>query len=258
MKRIWLIIVTILCLSSLIGGRLYWNHKVNEVKKASQQGQIDASNIDETGSGQSFSDRIKKLPKALRSAAQNANRENGQVRVALLGTSNEEQLAPLLQQRLDQTFGEAFFKVTAKNLGKTTSLALNRAKIADLVQSADGKPDLVIFTPLVYNDDRQVSTADTRTAALILEKKVNDAYPKASFLVNLPNYSSNKAYMNDRIDELSAFIRKQDLPLLDYLSDWPDGAKRADVVKEDGETMNASGQKIWIDYVSKQWGLNKS
>jgi hypothetical protein len=62
--------------------------------------------------------------------------------------------------------------------------------------------------------------------------------------------------MNDRIDDLKTYVEKQKIDVLNYLSKWPKGAKQADVVGDDGQTMNTAGRKIWIDYISKQWGLD--
>lgn len=260
MKKFWLILVSVLCLASVFGGKLYWNHKLNQVKAASSlQAQEDLSGsntADADVSDNAIAKRIAKLPKTLRQAATEANKKSGQVRIILVGSDSEQLLALLLQKKLDDVYGESFFKVTAQDLGKANSLTLNKAKIKDLMQSVDGSPDLVVYTPLLYNDDRQVSTEDTETVVTLLSEKVKITYPKAAFLVSLPNYSSQKPYMNDRIDDLKTYVEKQKIDVLNYLSKWPKGAKRADVVGDDGQTMNTAGREIWIDYISNQWGLD--
>lgn len=259
LKKIWLIVVILLCFASIVGGKVYWNHKLNQVRVAANlKAQGDLSGINESSdtSQNAIEKKIAKLPITLRNAATDAYKKSGQVQISLIGSDNVQALALLLQNQLDQVYGESFFKITVQDLGKTNSLALNQAKVENLIQNANGKSDAVIFTPLLYNDDRQVRTEDTETVTTLLEEKVRIKYPKAAFFVSLPNYSSNQPYMNDRIDELNAYLKKQKITVLDYLSNWPKGSKRADLVGEDGHTMNNDGRQVWINYISKQWGLN--
>ncbi|WP_353947438.1 hypothetical protein ABNN70_07675 [Sporolactobacillus sp. Y61] len=177
-------------------------------------------------SGKDLKAKIKALPGALEKAANRAQKEESQVRVAMVGADSTQALAPLLQQRLDQTFGELFFKVTPVDLGTSTSLALNEKKLNDLFKNLNGKPDAVIFTPLLYNDDHQVSTSDTETVTGLFEEKIRISYPDVAFYVSLPNYSANADYMNDRIDGLKSYIEDQKIPELDYLSKWAKGDDR--------------------------------
>nr|WP_290443573.1 hypothetical protein [Sporolactobacillus kofuensis] len=251
--------VILLCLLSVIGGKLYWNHRLNQVRASSAiQSQDELSGLNAESSDSSDSlvmKKIKKLPSGLQKAAINAYKKNGQVQISLIGSENTQGLAMLLQQQFDKVYGASFFKVTVQDLSKSNSLALNQAKIQDLMKNVNGQPDAIIFTPLLYNDDRNVSTEDTETVTSLLEEKAKIKYPKAAFFVSLPNYSSNQSYMNRRIDQLKTYIQKQKIDEINYLSKWPKGAKRVDVVGSDGHTMNKSGQKIWIDYVSDKWGL---
>lgn len=255
MKKIWLILVCVLCLVSVVGGKWYWNHKLDRI---TLQAKNDTASIEGLSADQSetlIEKNIAKLPKELRNAAENAYKKNGQVRIVMIGSSNEQALALLLQKQLDDTFGEGFFRVTVQDLGKSNSLVLNQAKLGDLMKNVNGSPDLVIYTPFIYNDDRQVSTDDTETVATLLAEKVKNKYPKAAFLVNPPNYSSKQPYMNDRIDQMKTYIQKQKIAVLNYLSEWPKGSKRANAVGDDGHTMNVTGREIWIDYITKQWQL---
>jgi hypothetical protein len=148
--------------------------------------------------------------------------------------------------------------VTPVDLGKSTSLALNEKKLNEMFKGLNGKPDAVIFTPLLYNDDHQVSTSDTETVTGLFEEKVRISYPDVAFYVSLPNYSADADYMNDRIDGLKSYIEDQKIPELDYLSKWAKGEDREKLVASDGHTMNSQGRQVWLDYISKAWGLEKN
>ncbi|RYL95829.1 hypothetical protein EWI07_01225 [Sporolactobacillus sp. THM7-4] len=261
MRRFWAIFVVILCFLIITGGNFYWNHKVSRaqvtgVQKVSDT-QQDGGFEQSVSSGKSIRDHIARLPKPVQKAANRALRTSGQVQVVMVGSENVQGLAIRLQNQLDKTFGEMFFKVTANDLGKETSLDLNQAKIQDLFQKVNGKPDVIIYTPLLYNDDHRVSTDDTNSVISLFEEKISLKYPDAAFFVSPPDYSSQEDYINQRIDDLIHYTDKQGITELDYLSRWPKGKERIQVVGADGYTMNQAGQKIWTDYISKKWGLAK-
>lgn len=262
MKKIWLIIVLILCIGTLLIGRAYWNHRIDQVARADAQ--LDTGDLTEDGSANADSsdkelkDKIKKLPDALEKAAKKATDDNGQVQIAMVGGGDDVQaLSLLLQHQLDQTYGVSFFKVTALNVGSANSLQFNQSGSNSVFQNMSQKPDAVIFIPLIYNDDHKVSTDDTEAVTGMFEEKVRIKYPDAAFFVSPPNYSSNASYINDRIDGLKTYVEKQKIEWIDYLSKWPQDVNRKGLVGDDGHTMNKDGQKIWLDYISDQWGLNK-
>ncbi|WP_100487157.1 hypothetical protein [Sporolactobacillus pectinivorans] len=263
MKKFWLVVAIIVCITAVLGGKIYWDHKIGQISSSSrlQTGAEsisgNAADFSGVGSDRAFSQQITKLPKSLQKTAALAFKNNGQVQIVMVGSDNVQALALLLQHQLDQTFGSLFFKVTAVDVGQMTSLDLNQVKVENLFQNLSAKPDGVIFTPLLYNDDHKVSSADTQTVTGLFEEKVRISYPKAAFFISLPDYSSVALYMNSRIDSLSSYITDQKMSNLDYLSQWPKGSQRKNVVSSDGHTMNSSGQNIWINYMIKQWGLKK-
>ncbi|RYM05888.1 hypothetical protein EWH99_04480 [Sporolactobacillus sp. THM7-7] len=260
LKKFWLIVVIILCLAVIIGGRFYWNYKIDHTSMSAVQTGSDViagGSSESVESGKNIKAHIENLPKSMQKAAEEAETEDGQVQVILIGDKNAEALATQLQEKMDQTFGDLFFKVTGRDMGKSTSLELNHAKLSDLFQNVNGKPDAVIYTPPVYNDDHQVSTDDTNTVISLFEEKVHVTYPDAAFFVSPPSYSPERPYINERIDDMETYAKEQKIQYLDYLSKWPKGEKRSQLVGNDGETMNKSGQKIWMDYISDRWGLSK-
>lgn len=263
LKKFWLVLVSIVCIAAIVGGNIYWNHRLGRIAKADSaligSGSVSAGDMSGTNgiAAKKVKAQIAKLPRTMQKAAQKALANNGQVRVVMIGSENVQALSLLLQQRLDSSFGSLFFKVTAVDLGKSTSLQLNQAKIESLFQSSNGNPDAVIYTPLLYNDDGKVSTDDTNSVTALLEEKIRLKYPQAAFFISLPNYSANAPYINDRIDQLSTYVKSQNLATLNYLPNWPGGSKRAGVVAADGHTMNKAGQDIWLKAISRDLGLSK-
>lgn len=257
MKKTWVILIAIVCLATIVAGRFYWNYKIDQAVHAQAIENQDGDTKDsDSASDPDVKKQIEKLPEPMRDAANAAEQENGQVQIAMVGSENVQALSLLLQDRLDKTFGDLFFKVTPVDVKKMTSLQVNEQDVEKLFQTINGGPDVVIYTPLVYNDDHKVSTEDTQTVSGLFEQKVIMAYPDSVFMLSPPNYSSEQDYINERIDAFEDFSKDQEITYLNYLSEWPDDSERDDVVGSDGHTMNKSGQQIWIDYVAKEWGLS--
>lgn len=257
MKKFWVIVALIVCIAAILGGRIYYQHRVGAVTSGNSvfSGSVSA---DAAGSSDiSIEKQIKKLPKPLQKAATSAAKNNGQVQLVMVGHDNVQSLALLLQNQLDKTFGDQFFKVTVLDVGKVNSLSFNQIQTNTLFQNLSTKPDAVIYFPLLYNDDHQVSTDDTQTVTGLFQEKVKIKYPNAAFFVSLPNYSSTLSYMDGRINSVKSYVTQAKMNTIDYLPKWPKGSKRSGLVGSDGHTMNAAGQQIWINSLIRQWGLKK-
>lgn len=258
MKKFWVVIALIVCIAAILGGRIYYQHRVGTVTSgsAAESASVSAAVAEAAGSnGSSLAKQINKLPKSLQKAAKSASKNNGQVQLVIVGHDDVQSLALLLQNQLDKTFGDLFFKVTALDVGKTNSLAFNKISANALFQGLSAKPDGIIFIPLLYNDDHQVSTADTQTVTGLFQEKVNIKYPQTAFFISLPDYASNLSYMDGRINSVRDYVNQSKMANIDYLSKWPKGSKRAKLVGSDGHTMNAAGRQIWITYLTRLWGL---
>jgi hypothetical protein len=260
LKKFWVIVALIVCIAAILGGRIYYQHRIGTVTSGNGAGNAYSAAISADVSGSSgglIDKQIKKLPKSLQGAAASASKNNGQVQLVMVGHDDVQSLALLLQNQLDKTFGDLFFKVTVIDVGKVNSLAFNQIQTNTLFQNLSTKPDAVIYFPLLYNDDHQVSTDDTQTVTGLFQEKVKIKYPKAAFFISLPDYSSTLNYMDSRVSSVRSYVRQAKMNTFDYLSQWPKGSKRSSVVGADGHTMNAAGRQIWIDYLTRQWGLKK-
>lgn len=260
LKKIWIVLAILICLAAIIGGDIYWHHKISKTTaEAATAGQTEQA-LNATESGQPASPdkardkRIAKLPAALQKNVQAAIGKHEQVLLVMIGGADSQALAGLLQQQLDKTYGADIFKVTANSYGSSDSLALNGKPLSEIIKGAK-EPDAVFYTPPVYNDDHQVSTTDTKSVISLIGEKIKAKYPDAAFFVQPPVYSAETTYINDRIDELKKYAKKKDLAYINYLSQWPTGAKQANVAAADGQSMNEKGEEIWLKYISQKWGL---
>lgn len=260
MKKLALVLAILICFASIIGGKLYYNHKVGQISRTSEttSGELSADLSVNDDSNMPIVKQINKLPLSLREAARNANKKGGQVQLAIVGDASVQMYASLLQARLDATFGQSFFKVTPLSVGAANSLQFNQLKMKKLFQAVSSKPDAVIDVPLVYNDDHQVRTDDTATVIGYFEAKVKESYPKAAFFTLLPNPSPKLGYMSDRLTTLESYLKKQKINMIAPFSHLPRSTSLKSLIASDGRNLNSKGQTYWAKQVAADWGLKSS
>lgn len=256
MKKFVLVLAIILCVVSIIGGKIYWNHRIQQISKTSQAASDLTAGLQlNDSSNLPIVKQIKKLPKSLQKAALKAYKTSGQVRIAWVGDHSAQTDATLLQTSLDNTFGSSFFVVTPIDLGTANSLQFNQVKTDKLFKAISGKPDAVIYMPIIYNDDHQVGTNDTATVTGYFQKKVKTSYPNAAFFAVMPNPSSQLTYMSDRIRSIEATLQKQKITTINPFSKLPKGTSLKKLLGSDGRTLSSKGQDVWTQAFAKQWGL---
>lgn len=260
MKKLALFAAILICLMSIIGGKLYYDHKVGQISRTSEAsaGELTAGLSVNDDSEMPIVKQINKLPQSLRAAARHANKTGGQVQLAIVGDASSQAYALLLQARLDATFGQSFFKVTPLSVGTANSLQFNQLKLKKMFQAVSDKPDAVIDVPLIYNDDHQVRTDDTATVVGYFKAKVRESYPKAAFFVLLPNPSPKLSYMGDRLATLDSYLKKQKINTIAPFNHLPRSASLKNLVASDGRNLSSKGQTYWINAVAKDWNLKTS
>lgn len=257
MKKVGTVLIILVCLALIISGKFYWNNKLEDTaakakESASETPKPSVKKIDEKAPrtkkvSQSIDNLTKHLPDKLKKVIQKAKDDKTPVTIVMTGGQEIKGLADLFQARLDGAYDDVVFKVVEKTFKEETSLDVYHKDTKKLFESE--KPDVVIYTPLVMNDDHKVSTSDTEAVIGLLGNDIQKLYPDVVYMVEPSNYTDDIPKVNDRIDEIATDIKKKDVIYLDYLKRWPSGGKMADVVKEDSYTPNEKGLKIWADYL---------
>lgn len=257
MKKLGVILVIIICIGAIVWGRMYYHRKVQlataEAKTSnslSTPGTKSAQTNKSNSQNKSvkISDLTANLPKDLQKMIETARQQNKKLVIDMIGGNEISGLDSLFQKDLNKAYGQNLFEVKETILQNKTSLDVYHEGIKKVIGSTT--PDIIIYTPLIMNDDRLVRTQDTTAVISLIEQDIQSTYPKAYYMIQPPNKTSDQPAINDRIDSIKDYMKKQQgVPYLNYLKKWPNGTQMADVVKSDGHTPNAAGLKIWSDYL---------
>lgn len=257
MKKFGVILVIILCIGAIIFGKIYYHHKVKLTMaeaKTTTSAEMDAppasdsSKSADTKKPAKISDLTSNMPKELKNMVTTAKDKNKKLVIDMIGGSDISGLGTLFQTDLNKAYGQGLFDVKETVIIDKTSLDIYHDGIKKTIGNVT--PDIIIYTPLVMNDDRKVRTDDTTAVIGLLEQEIQSAYPNAYYMVQPPNKTSDQPAINDRIDQITDYMKQQQgVPYLNYLKKWPDGTQMGNVVKSDGHTPNSAGLKIWSTYL---------
>ncbi|WP_141191062.1 hypothetical protein [Terrilactibacillus laevilacticus] len=265
MKKVALVLVIIFILT-IIGGNMFWNHKLSKTY-------ADAKVADKTHHTQTAQkEKMRKwqeqskiehltarLPESLKNKIRYASSRNDVVKIMMIVGSDGTGVAEQLQTQLNKSYGSDLFKVNEQNMGQSTSLDFYNKKLDSILSlRKSDQPDVVIYTPFIYNDDHKVSTEDSEAMISLVYKNFTDKYSQLTFLVQPPNYSAKYDYINERIDKMKTYAKDQGITYLDYLTEWPKKIKdRSKLTTEDGHTPNNQGKKVWTTYLTSYFSSEK-
>ena len=135
--------------------------------------------------------------------------------------------------------------VTAvQTFDSTTSEFVAEQKALEL---AAEKAQLIVFEPLILNDNGVVPTRDSLANLTKVMEDVSLADPKVSFVLqpSFPLY--NAKYYPVQVDELKKYAAANHIAYLDHWQAWPDYHKAAlkDYLLPDGSAPNDKGFALW-------------
>ncbi|MTT31546.1 hypothetical protein GMB86_05895 [Terrilactibacillus sp. BCM23-1] len=259
MKKVALVLVIFIFVLTIIGGNMFWNHKLSKtyadakVANKTHQDKTAQQEAKRKLQEQSKIDQLTaRLPEPLKNKIRDAASENKEVQIMMIVGSDGTGVAEQLQTQLNKSYGFDLFKVNEENVGQSSSLDFYNKQLDSLLSlKKNDQPDVVIYTPLIYNDDHKVSTEDTEAVMSLVNENFKEKYSQLIFLVQPPNYSAKFDYLNDRIDNVKTYAKDQGITYLDYLTEWPKKAKaRSKLTTKDGHTPNDQGKKVWTTYLT--------
>lgn len=268
-KGLLVIFAVIVCAAAVIAGRLHWKGEVARMSKAAkaewradQETAGKAGNDGEQANGALASDApadpaalTKHLPKKLQDKIKMALENKSSVRVLLAGGESVLGLAAPLQKQLNDAYGSPIFYVKEKTFSGENSLTVYQK---ELYQSlADEKPDVIIFTAMLIEDNGKVSTHDSARIPVLIGNNLKDTLPDATFMIEPPNPVTFYDGINARADELKETAKDAGYVYLDHLSAWPKGEGLANDLDKAGRLPNEKGIKLWADYLTAYFSGKK-
>lgn len=199
-------------------------------------------------SNMNIDDLTKLLPDDVKSKLVNAYNQHKQVNMVLAGGQAINGLSQLLQTQLNAAYGNDFIKVTENVLkDKTTLEVYQNALLSNVVAN---KPDIILFTPMLVNDQGKVSTRDSSNVPVLLGENVKETAPDTVFMIEPTNPVTFNTATNDRIDAVKTAAEDAGFDYIDHFDAWPTGSDLEADLDQTGKYPNAKGLKLWADFLT--------
>ena len=266
MKKILLVILSIITISTVIGGKYHWNQKVDAVqasvdkeKKDENRKEIKITNeeeleIEEKKETLIKLDKLNFLPKELQPIFSRVIEKNRPVHLMIAGSastsSNDVAWPNKLKMKLLDTYGDSLIKVTIKEISKKTSQRVIEENIHE--EMAELKPDILLLEPFLLYDNGEIRMAERlKNLSIIIDsfKKMN---PDIMIMIQPANPIYGAYYYPNEEKDLERYSKQNEYIYLDHWAAWPDYRKKEiqDYLTKDN-LPNKKGNEVWAKYLMK-------
>ncbi|MCF6410076.1 SGNH/GDSL hydrolase family protein [Pseudalkalibacillus salsuginis] len=259
MNKLLYIFVVCFCIGIIVFGHFHWKTKINS--KPEMQS-VQAGSIyegeQETIHKEELIDHNKltsNLSDEIREKVINAVENEVPVHMAVIGSdaqSKGENPWPILvQEKLNEEYGEGVFKLTPYSFGEETSIRVHSSdRYAEIIEE---HPDIVLLEPFILNDNRgRIAVKDTKTAILLMKSKLLERNEEAVLILQPPHpiYQSNS--YDNQVVEIREFAEENDILFLNHWENWPGTSDVTikEYVLSDDSAPNDKGNKVWAEFIS--------
>ncbi|GGH76452.1 uncharacterized protein (DUF934 family) [Pullulanibacillus pueri] len=256
MKRWAIVVSVIICLAIVFLSRLHWKDEIRataQKAKAQLAGQtVSTTNQDSKQEKSASNVDLKKLtvnlPDHLQQKVIQAYQAKTKVKVLMAGDQEVEKLSPLLQKKLDQAYGQNVFDIVPIDFQGHTSKEVYENGLYD--EMNEQHPDAVVFTALLFNDNRKVGTNDAAHFLIEIGNDMQEKNTDLSFMIEPNNPVTYFKVINDRIGIFKSEVQQSDFTYLDNSTRWPKQEDLPAVLDREGKYPNDKGNELWSDYLT--------
>lgn len=263
MRRFIAVAVCVLCVAVVFLGRMYWQHQIATVgAKAQQQlhNNGQASNpgnlTDEEAPGDQTDGQpsdlhqlTKDLPDLLADNIQEAVETETPLQFLIVTRNDAETWPSLLQDHLDESYGEGVFHISTQTYGEQTTFDFLENDSYESLFQLPEETDLLLFESLILNDQQIVRTEDTLIGVRELYEAVTEEHSDLTFLLQPPNPVYQHPYYAEHVAELRDFAKEEGIPYINVWQAWPDvdDDDLLNYLNEEGNIPSEEGNELWAD-----------
>ena len=238
MKKGIFVITIVISIALIIGGFYSYNSRINNLSKADKGKEVVKNSSEKNQIDLTYKNYYKNLPKSVQNKIDDISSKNKEVTLTCIWQSDSV-ISEQFQQNLQKYYGNKFWNIKNITYNGETSEQLLAEKVQNQVLATN--PDVVLYEAPLFNDNQNIeATASLTSNEQLITNLVSVVYPvqEEQFKQSL----STK------------------YPYIDYWASYPD--KNSDEMKglfsDDGvyRTLNASGNKVWLDYITKYFTAN--
>jgi hypothetical protein len=269
--RVIAVIVLVLSISTIIIGKIHWNHKISAyagmessvvLETEQHENKKTVNDKDKEGTTDQVVDSTqytKNLPDEVKLKVEKTAKTGKPVRFVILGsksTSSDENGWPnLLKQQLIQSYGTSVFDVTIQEISDKNSLQVIEE---ELYQAAlKNKPDILLFEPFILKDNGEVRMEDRLENITTIIEDFEEINPDVFIFLQPANPLYNATYYPKEVEELQRFALENNIDYLNHWLAWPDqNSSEIESYLSPDPSMsfksipNEKGHQLWADYLA--------
>lgn len=269
LKKLLLIILAIMTISTVIGGKYHWNQKVSavqgKVNETEQKSKVKSEEELKSIENQEVErarekdrllklDKVNFLPEELQPAFRRAIEESRPVHLMITGSSSTSQKdgawPELLERQLVDTYGDSLIHVTIKEIdGKTSQQVVKENLYKDMVKT---KPDILLLEPFLLYDNGEIIMSERLKNISKIIKSFKKANPNLIILIQPANPIYGATYYPNEEKDLERYAKQNDYIYVDHWKAWPDhNKKEIEKFLTEKNIPNEKGNEMWAAYLKK-------
>ncbi len=253
LKKMFVIIILILCVTTVVIGNLHWNQKISaQGEKISSSDRVDDKKEvvkeDNPDINPKISGYTTNLPENLQKKVNESILNEKPVKLVIYGTSEVEGTwSERFQKELKSAYGNVFDLTVISTGDKTTQDLVSDNSYKELDKIA---PDVVLFEVPMLKDNGNVGIENTIENVNEIISNWKTENKEAVLIIQPPNPLYNAVYYPNEVNQLKEYAKNNSLIYLDHWGNWPE---LNDEKMKDFLTTNNSGNEkgfeVWSNYI---------
>lgn len=252
MKKGIFVITIVISIALIIGGFYSYNSRINNLSKADKGKEVVKNSSEKNQIDLTYKKYYKNLPKSVQNKIDDISSKNKEVTLTCIWKSDSV-ISEQFQQNLQKYYGNWNIKNITYN-GETSEQLLAE-KVQNQVLATN--PDVVLYEAPLFNDNQNIEATASRTSN---EQLITNLASTGAEVIVQPSPPIYGGVVYPVQEEQFKQSLSTKYPYIDYWASYPD--KNSDEMKglfsDDGvyRTLNASGNKVWLDYITKYFTAN--
>ena len=253
-KKVGVTITILIGIVVLIGGFYSYNSRINNLSKADKGKEVVKNSSEKISIDLTYKKHYKNLPKSVQNKIDDVLSKNKEVTLTCIWQSDSV-ISEKFQQNLQKYYGNKFWNIKNITYNGETSEQLLTEKVQNQVLATN--PDVVLYEAPLFNDNQNIEATASLTSN---EQLITNLASTGAEVIVQPSPPIYGGVVYPVQEEQFKQSLSTKYPYIDYWSSYPD--KNSDEMKglfsDDGvyRTLNASGNKIWLDYITKYFTAN--
>ncbi|WP_270180131.1 hypothetical protein [Alkalihalobacillus sp. CinArs1] len=256
MNKVMNIVLLLACIVVIILGKSHWESRATNYEGSAGATEVSSAGVKDKGdnknqNSEGMNELASNLPTELTKAIENGELPVKVEAVGSAATSEEAVGWPaVLQENLDNTYGDGVFELTVKSFGDKTSDEVVQEITASNV-------DVLLLEPFLLKNNGIIRIEDSLEITTNLINKYKKVNEDVTIMLQPSNPLYDATYYPLQIEDLESFASDHDYIYLDHWEAWPalDDEKMNEYLTDKSEP-NEMGHNIWAQYLTSYFTGN--